>query len=255
MNGDAPPPRERRRRAETTTESVAATTDSVAEAARSEGATDVGSLPENRRRIVAYARVSTKDQDLDIQRGRFAAFCAAKGVELVTVESDKLSGKNIERPGLQRALSMLEEGRADGLLVVKLDRLTRDAGDFEGLLERYFLGRFELMSIGDSIDTRTATGRLVLRITIAVAEWERETIAERTVVGIAHHTARGGGTPRIEGAALERILALAAAGLSNGAIAAQLAEEGVPTRKGGRWAKETVRKVRERARGMTQGVR
>jgi site-specific DNA recombinase len=199
-------------------------------------------------RIVAYARVSTKDQDLGTQTAKFQAYALAHDVELVGVESDKLSGKNTDRPGFQRALAMLEQGRADGLLIAKLDRLTRDVGDFDDLLERYFRGRFGLLSVADSIDTRTASGRFFLHIQIGMAQWERETIAERTKDGLAHKRATGGGTPRLEGAAVARILELAAAGHSLREIAEQLATENVPTLKGGKWAKETVRKVLERTK-------
>ena len=196
---------------------------------------------------MAYARVSREDQDLGTQTAKFEAYALAHDVELVGVEADKLSGKDTVRPGFQRALARLEAGDADGVLVAKLDRLTRDVGDFDELLEKYFRRRHKLLSVADSIDTRTASGRFFLHIQIGMAQWERETIAERTKDGLAHKRATGGGTPRLEGAAVERIRELAAAGLSLREIAETLTAEGVRTLKGGMWAKETVRKVLGRA--------
>jgi site-specific DNA recombinase len=205
-----------------------------------------------RTRIVAYARVSTDKQadygvSLEAQTRKFEAYAVAHDAELVEVVSDSLSGKDTKRPALQRALAMLEGGKADGLLVAKLDRLTRNVRDSEDLVERYFTKRFALLSVGDSIDTRSAGGRFVLRLMTCVAQWERETISERTKDALAHVRAEGGGVPRLEGLGAARVVELAAAGLSLRAIATQLTEEGVPTLKGGRWAPETVRKVLARA--------
>jgi site-specific DNA recombinase len=197
---------------------------------------------------VGYARVSTDKQasegiSLDAQAAKYRAYAIAHDVELVALEHDALSGKDTNRPGLLRALRMLERGEADGLLVAKLDRLTRDVGDFDDLLEEYFKRRFKLLSVADSIDTRTAAGRFFLHIQIGMAQWERETIGERTTDALAHKRATGGGTPRIEGDAAARILALHADGLSFRAIAKRLTDEGIPTRKRGKWAGETVRRV------------
>lgn len=203
-----------------------------------------------RTRIVAYARVSTDKQadkgiSLEAQRAKFQAYAVAHDVELVEVVADALSGKNTDREGLQRALATLEAGRADGLLVAKLDRLTRDVGDWSDLLKEYF-GRFAVFSVEDSIDTRTAMGRFVLNMRIAIAQWERETIAERTRDALTHLRTTGGGTPRLEGLAVVRMRELAAGGASYREIARTLTAEGVPTLKGGRWAPETIRKVLSR---------
>lgn len=213
--------------------------------------------PDGKPLFVAYARVSTEKQadhgvSLDAQTAKFRGFADAKDFRLAKVEWDALSGKDTNRPGLQRALAMLERGEAVGLVVHKLDRLTRDVGDFEDLLERYFRkGGFQLLSISDSIDTRTANGRFQLRIQMAMAEWERETIAERTKDALAFARTQGGGTPRVDGAAAARIRELAAGGVSLRGIARALTDEGVPTLKGGKWAAETVRKVLDRPSDLT----
>jgi len=142
-------------------------------------------------------RVSTSKQaeeglSLDAQSAKVRAHVAHLGAELVEVIVDAgESAKSLERPGLQRALSLLG-GTADALLVVKLDRLTRSSRDLEALLEDHFHpGGSALLSCAESIDTVTAGGRMVLRILMAVAQHERESTGERTSA-IAQHMRREG---------------------------------------------------------------
>ena len=87
------------------------------------------------RRVVGYIRVSSEGQategvSLDAQRVKLAAYCTAMDLELVGIEADEgVSAKSLRRPGLQRALGLLDAGAADGLLITKLDRLTRSVRD------------------------------------------------------------------------------------------------------------------------------
>jgi site-specific DNA recombinase len=205
-------------------------------------------VPRRPTRFVGYVRVSTKKQaeegvSLDAQEVKLRAYVLALDLELVAIESDRQTAKNTDRAGLQRALAMLEDGKADGLLIPKLDRLTRKVADLGVLIERYFESRFVLLSMGDSIDTRTAGGRLVLNVIASVSQWEREVISERTKDALAHLRAIGGGTPRLEGPALARIAELHGEGLALRDIAETLTEEGVATLKGGKWGPSTVSKV------------
>ncbi|WP_437786905.1 recombinase family protein [Sorangium sp. So ce1097] len=87
------------------------------------------------------------------------------------IEDPGVSAKTLDRPGLQRALGMLDAGQAYALLVVKLDRLTRSVRDFDTSIARYFADRFSLLSVADSIDTRSAAGRLVLNVLASVSQW------------------------------------------------------------------------------------
>jgi len=225
-------------------------------------------------RVVGYVRVSTERQadegvSLDAQRAKLRAHCAAHDLELLSVEADEgLSAKTLDRPGLQRALAMLREHQADALLVPKLDRLTRRVVDLGLLIETYFAeGRWALVSVADQIDTRTAAGRMTLFILMTVAQWEREAIGERTADALAHLRAEGVVLGRAalgwrhakatdpttgrrvlepvdeQFAIIERIRALRGEGRSFAAIACQLANEGHPTQRGGRWLPNTVRRV------------
>lgn len=151
-----------------------------------------------RTRAVAYVRVSTEKQadhgvSLAAQTARVEAYATLYDLELVeTVVDAGISAKDMRRPGLLRALSALEAGRASALVVVKLDRLTRSVRDLGSLVERYFAtGRFSLLSVGEQIDTRSAAGRLVLNVLASVAQWEREATGERTSAAMRHKATRG----------------------------------------------------------------
>jgi DNA invertase Pin-like site-specific DNA recombinase len=227
-------------------------------------------------RVVGYIRVSTEGQadagvSLEAQRTKLSAYCTAMDLALVGIEADEgLSAKTLTRPALQRALAALREGEADALLVTKLDRLTRSVRDLGVLVDEYFAaGRWALLSVADSIDTRSASGRLVLNVLTSVAQWEREATAERTREALvqvrregvrlgaaALGWRRGEGTdPRgrrvletidVEADTVQRMIALRSERRSLREIAMVLEQEGRRTKRGGRWAAETVRKVLSR---------
>jgi DNA invertase Pin-like site-specific DNA recombinase len=136
---------------------------------------------------VGYIRVSTAMQvehgvSLDAQEARIRQYADLYGLAVTAIERDEgLSSKTLERPGLKLALAHLDEGRAQALLVTHLDRLTRRLLDLSWLVEHYFRdGKYNLLAVHDSIDTRTASGRLALNILGSVSQWEREAIGERT---------------------------------------------------------------------------
>jgi DNA invertase Pin-like site-specific DNA recombinase len=226
-------------------------------------------------RAVGYVRVSTEQQaeagsSLEAQRTKVAAYALAMDLELVAVFEDAgLSAKTLDRPGLSAALALLDEGKADALVVVKLDRLTRSVRDLGELVDRYFAARHSLLSLADSIDTRTASGRLVLHVLGAVSQWEREATAERTRDVLAELRAQGvqlGGEAlgwrrradtdahgrRLlesvdeEFATIDRVLELREAGRPIREIAEELAAEGRRTKRGGRWHPTTVQRILRR---------
>lgn len=154
--------------------------------------------------VVGYIRVSTDEQErsglgLEAQEAKVRAYCELYGHELVGLEVDAASGKDMRRAGLDNALAMLRAKRADGLVIAKLDRLTRSVRDMGDLLERYFSGLASLLVVQEQIDTSTASGRMMLNLLTTVAQWERETIGERTCDALKAKRARGektgGSTP------------------------------------------------------------
>ncbi len=156
-------------------------------------------------RVVAYVRVSTDRQadngnSLEAQQAKLEAYAVLFNLEIVAVEVDAgESAGTLDRPGLQRALARLDAFEATGLLVVKLDRLTRSVRDLCELVDTYFRdGQNRLLSVGEQIDTASAGGRLVINVLTAVSQWEREAAGERTAAVMQHMKAEGkfcGGWP------------------------------------------------------------
>lgn len=136
-------------------------------------------------KVIGYARVSTAEQaehghSIDTQHAKLESYAALYGHTLLRVDVDAgESAGSLDRPGIKRALADLRKGRADGLLVVKLDRLTRSVRDLSHLLEGVFRKR-ALLGVEDHVDTSSAGGRLVLGLLTQVGQWEREAAGERT---------------------------------------------------------------------------
>jgi len=108
------------------------------------------------------------------------------GWQVVAVESDTASGKSQRRrPGLARAVEACRAGRADALVVARLDRLVRSMADFGALIEEARDRGFAVIVLDHAIDTSTANGRLVANVIASVAAWEREIISERTREALA----------------------------------------------------------------------
>lgn len=136
-------------------------------------------------RAVGYIRVSTQEQaqegfSLDVQEARIVAYCQAKGWDLLRVYRDEgLSGKNLDRPGVQAMLGDLKGNGVDVVVVLKLDRLTRSIRDLGNLIEDLF-GGVALASVAEGFDSSTAAGEMVMNLLGTVAQWERKVIGERT---------------------------------------------------------------------------
>jgi len=135
-------------------------------------------------KAILYIRVSTNKQEHspEVQLKKLQAYCTIHDYDVIEVIEDRgKSGKNIDRPGIQRALQLLHDGGSGHVLVVaKLDRLTRSISDLCRLLETCEREGWTFASITEDFNTGTAMGRFVLKIFGAIAEWERETISERT---------------------------------------------------------------------------
>lgn len=140
--------------------------------------------------VIGYARVSTPDQDLEVQRD------ALEGAGCVRIFEDVASGAKASRPGLAAALDYVREG--DTLAVVRLDRLGRRLGDLIVFTDELRSRGVQFRSLVEGVDTSTPTGRMMLHVVGAVAEMERELTRERTSAALASARARGrvGGRPR-----------------------------------------------------------
>ena len=148
--------------------------------------------PTTSSRLVGYARVSTGQQDLQLQLDALKV----AGVSKANLYTDKISGSKAARPGLDQCLSQLKPG--DTLVVWRLDRLGRSVRHLIDVVEDLRQRGVGFKSLRDgSIDTTTASGKLIFHIFTALAEFERSLIQERTRAGLSVARARGrlGGRP------------------------------------------------------------
>lgn len=133
---------------------------------------------------IGYARISTADQNLDLQ------IEALQKIGCLKIFTDIASGAKSDRPGLEEALNYLREG--DTLVVWKLDRLGRSLSHLLQVIETLSQRGIQFKSITDSaIDTTTPSGQLMLSMIAALSEFERNLIRERTKEGLAVAKARG----------------------------------------------------------------
>lgn len=139
---------------------------------------------------IGYARVSTRDQNLDLQTD------ALKLAGCERVYKDVASGAKTARPALDELLSQLRAG--DVVVIWKLDRLGRSLQHLVELVGDLMTREVGLLSLNDPIDTTSAQGRLVFNLFASLAQFERELIRERTQAGLSAARARGrvGGRPR-----------------------------------------------------------
>ena len=137
-------------------------------------------------RVVSYARVSTTEQasegtSLDFQKSQLTGYCQLQGWTVVNSYVDGgYSGKNADRPGLQRLLTDAKLGLFDKMVVFKLDRLARNLSlllEIEKTLKEHGI---TLISMKESVDTSTPTGKMAFSLFGVVSEWDRANIVERT---------------------------------------------------------------------------
>src|ERR1043165_2411295 len=147
---------------------------------------------------IGYVRVSTQEQategvSLDAQRDKLRAYCKANDIKLIDISADEgVSGSTLDRPGLQAALRMIKRGRANTLIVVKLDRLSRSLRDMCTLVEDYFADeRYHLLSACGMVNTHNAAGRMLMMNLANFNQFEREMISERTREALQHMKSQG----------------------------------------------------------------
>ena len=140
--------------------------------------------------FIGYARVSTQDQTLDLQKDALEKLGCAK------IFTDTASGAKTERQGLEEALEYVREG--DTLVVWRLDRLGRSLKHLIETITELNSRNIGFKSLTENIDTTTSGGKLVFHIFGALAEFERDIIRERTNAGLQAARARGrkGGRPK-----------------------------------------------------------
>jgi len=208
------------------------------------------------KKIVGYVRCSTNGQaeaghSIDTQLDQLRSYAHLYGIELVAIYCDEgFTGKNLDRPELKKALASISAGEAQGMLISKLDRLSRNVKDLAMLLDGIFAGA-ELHSVNEKLDTGTPHGRLAINIISSVGQWEAEVISQRTKQTLALLKKAGkyygGRAPKYgygvdaennlvrdnqEMKIIRKAKSLRAKGMSFNKIAKQLAENSMLSRQG-----------------------
>ena len=225
-------------------------------------------------RVIGYTRVSTTEQateglSLDAQDHRIRSWAEAMGHEVTEILAEEgVSGTKLlsERPRGRRISALLDSRRptVDAVVVVRMDRLGRDAAEQIALLKRFRAGKVGLVAIAQQIDLATPHGRAMAQIGAVFNELERALIAERTSEALSelrrqgkawNHPPfgwanRGGHLVQVpeEQETLAYIRQLRAIGISYDRIAKTLTAEGYETKRGGPWHAMSVRSV-ERTSG------
>ena len=153
--------------------------------------------------LIGYARVSTQDQTLNLQKDALEKIGCSK------IFTDTISGATTERKGLEEALEYVRAG--DSLVVWKLDRLGRSLKHLIETITALNNRKIGFKSITENIDTTTSGGKLIFHIFGALAEFERDIIRERTKAGLEAARARGrkGGRPKAKTLDTPRKVAIA----------------------------------------------
>ncbi|CAK9252017.1 unnamed protein product [Sphagnum jensenii] len=139
-------------------------------------------------RAVTYSRVSTHDkgQNPEVQRAELNRYCKARDWPIQEEVIDYGSGGTDQRPGLKGLMSLVRARKVDVVVVTKLDRFARSLRHLVTALDEFTALGVLFVSVGDQIDLTTASGRLMLHLLAAFAEFERALIRERTLMGLAH---------------------------------------------------------------------
>lgn len=215
---------------------------------------------------VGYIRVSTNEQanegiSLQNQKEKIRLYCQMNDLDLVEIIEDAgASGKNLKREGVQRLLTLADEGAIDAVIVYKLDRLSRRVIDTLQIIERLESQDIIFHSLQEKIDTHSAMGKFFLNITASFAQMERDMISERTSDALQSKIARKERTGSIpygyqvstngidliehpeEQRAITLITELRNKAYSYSAICRELAARNYPAR-GKQWYPQTVKNI------------
>src|SRR3954447_17388289 len=209
-------------------------------------------------RYLAYLGVSTSEQadsraGIEAQRAAILAEAQRRGwseASVEWIEDAGYSGKDTRRPGLRLALEVLNRGEATGLVVAKMDRLSRSLLDFTTIMATAQREGWALIALDSPADTSSTTGEAMASILATFSQLERRLIGQRTREALAVKRAAGvrlGRPATLPDQIADRIASERAAGRSLRAIAAGLNDDRVATAQGGRaWHASTVRALLQR---------
>jgi DNA invertase Pin-like site-specific DNA recombinase len=206
-------------------------------------------------KALTYARVSTREQGnsglgLDAQKARCAAEIEARGWLPVSTVVEIASAASRQRPELEKAMRMLDQGIAEALIVSRLDRLSRSVGEFAVILERARKNGWKVVVLDPNVDMTDPFGDMMAYVAMAFAQLERHLISVRTKEGLAASRERNGGKklgglPLYEDRTqIDRIVRWRESGKSMKAIAETLTAAGVPSPAGKDvWNHKSIRRI------------
>ena len=178
------------------------------------------------KRIALYYRVSTDDQSTDPQRLELQDYCQRKGWSVAAEYCDTISGAKFTRTGLDRLMAAVRRRKIDVILCVKLDRLGRSFPHLAQMIFEFDSNGVALICTSQPIDTseENPAGRLIMHVLIAMADFERSLIKERTLAGLKAARAKGArlGRPATLGAHTAKVATLRSQGLSVRSIGKEL---------------------------------
>lgn len=169
-------------------------------------------------RMIGYCRVSTDEQNLELQEDSLARYAAEKDLELV-LYTEKVTTRKNDRIELQNAMKAATSG--DVFVVYKLDRLARSTKELYQLTDELQKKGVQFVSINDQLDTTTPTGKAMFGMLAVFAEFERDVIQQRTKAGLEAARKRGklSGRPKVSDKTKRKVRALFTAGESASDIA------------------------------------
>jgi putative DNA-invertase from lambdoid prophage Rac len=144
-----------------------------------------------KRNVAVYLRVSTEKQSSDMQLNEVNRFIEIKGWNIVRVYEDKLSGSTSKRPGLQEMLRDAESKKFEVIVTYKLDRFFRSLKELLTTLHDLHESGIDFVAVRDNLDFTTSSGRLMVHLLGAIAQFERELIHARVVAGIENAKKKG----------------------------------------------------------------
>jgi len=213
--------------------------------------------------VIGYSRVSTGKQDLSlaVQEKKINQYANLHDLEISQIISDHgISAKTFNRPGIRQIIELIKAKQVKTIIIYKLDRLTRSIKDLNEFIELTLKNDVSLISIQDSINTKTATGRLIINVLGSVSQWEREVIAERTTEALQEKKKQGKKYTNIapygyrwkgkqlvkdntEQEIIKQIFSLRTNGFSYQKIANELNNKKILTRKNTNWSKQLIIRV------------
>lgn len=167
-------------------------------------------------RVIIYARVSTKEQNVDMQLSDLKSYAELRKLRVVEVYIDYASGAKSDRVNYQKLFNDVRKRKTDVVLVWKFDRFARSTKELINALEEFNSLGVDFISYKENVDTSTPAGKILFTMISAFAEFERSIIRERVIAGMEKAKARGAriGRPKIPPFMKQKVIMLQEKGLT-----------------------------------------